>query len=765
MGYLILKPAQGERAYAIAAEVFQQMYRQITGTLLPISDSDDGISDLILIGNDAVNDFVMEKMLDNSIKNLGIRYGTDDYCIRSGCVDRRKYLLLAGGRGRSVLYAVYDFFEIQAGCHYFWDGDVIPENKSFDIGEIDVLKSPRFEYRGLRYFAHRGLKRFQAEHWSLEDWKQEIDWMLKKRLNFFMLRIGMDDLWQRVFPETVPYPSPNETKAKGGFGDRSPFWPLEYRGILRQKLLHYALERDLMHPEDCGTMSHWYSPAPNEFLDNDKQITFLSQADDMYNMRESLVWDIRKQHNMERYMQLTDGYVKEFNPNAQLFHTIGLAERIMNSNRDDNLRLKLFTYRKIAQNLREHYPNSKLLLASWDFIGWWNSEEVKELTKELDPERTMILDYTSEVDDPEQCFLNWGVVGKFPWIFGIFHAFEAESSLRGPYDRIAERLRVAADDTFCKGMILWPELSHSDPLMLEYLAENAWSPLEMTVEQLAGRFCEQRYGRYSQVLNEIWQELLPVIKLCDWGGYTRRTEEDKDYEKYLRGWYVHREMWSSISRVFGTLGDSHTKAHFNYKLEEFRAVAKNMSKALTMLSELPQSAWDEPFIHRDGIDLARFAIGRSMNYLLMQIVVLFNDGKYQEINALKDIFNELMQHLINLLGYHKDYSMYQTLLEIAETCPINPNFETTLKHNLVNNYCRQYAYEPMKYLFQYECEVVLNALSSNDEVAVTSHCEKELSKLEAEFMNRPLAEMQPSSTDDISEVLISAGRTLQRWTV
>ena len=71
----------------------------------------------------------------------------------------------------------------------------------------------------------------------------------------------------------------------------------------------------------------------------------------------------------------------------------------------------------------------------------------------------------------------------------------------------------------------------------------------------------------------------------------------------------------------------------------------------------------------------------------------------------------------------------------------------------------------MKYLFQYECEVVLNALSSNDEVAVTSHCEKELSKLEAEFMNRPLAEMQPSSTDDISEVLISAGRTLQRWTV
>ena len=26
----------------------------------------------------------------------------------------------------------------------------------------------------LRYFAHRGLKRFQAEHWSLADWQREI---------------------------------------------------------------------------------------------------------------------------------------------------------------------------------------------------------------------------------------------------------------------------------------------------------------------------------------------------------------------------------------------------------------------------------------------------------------------------------------------------------------------------------------------------------------------------------------------------------------
>ena len=37
------------------------------------------------------------------------------------------------------------------------------------VGGMDVVETPRFRYRGLRYFAHRGLHRFQAEHWDLDD--------------------------------------------------------------------------------------------------------------------------------------------------------------------------------------------------------------------------------------------------------------------------------------------------------------------------------------------------------------------------------------------------------------------------------------------------------------------------------------------------------------------------------------------------------------------------------------------------------------------
>lgn len=760
MARLILAPAQGEAAYQKAAEAFQELYQKITGNLLPVTTEDDNCSDLVVIGSDAVNDFAMDAMLKGEIENLGIRYGTDDYCIRACNVKGRKILLLAGGRGRSTLYAVYDFFETQAGCHYFWDGDVIPQAADVPMEGMNRSESPRFQYRGLRYFAHRGLKRFQAEHWSLADWKREIDWMLKKRLNMFMLRIGMDDLWQRAFPDIVPYPNPNGPLPEAmddGFDDRNLFWPLEFRGILRQKLLAYAEERDLIHLEDCGTMSHWYSRTPRAFLDREKP-DLLDQASVGYKQDTGLVWDIRIQRNMDNYMKLTDTFVRDFNPHAGIFHTIGMAERNMYENRDDNLRLKLFGYRKIAQNLRERYPNSKLMIASWDFIGWWKPEEVQQLIKELDPDRTLILDYTSESDDPAIGFQNWGIVGKFPWIFGLFHAYEAESSLRGIYDTSTERLAIAAEDPFCKGMILWPELSHSDPLVLEYLTENAWSPLSMSLEQLTERFCTRRYGQLSGCMNETWQDALPIIKLVGWGGYSRREKGDPDWEKYVCSWTAHCEMWTDSVIVFpDTLNDDHMQAHFRWQLSRSLPLLPKAVTVLRRLAELPASAWEDPFVRRDAIDLARTMTGRFLNLALMEISVRNGQG----CKGLADRFMELMGTLRDMLDLHPDYSMLATLKAINETCPVPASFEKTLKHNLVNGYCRQYASEPMQFLFPEECRLVLDWVCEPAEGRGKADLMPQRAVLLQKFMDTPLEQMQPETVPEPSVVMRNAADQLE----
>ncbi len=762
---IIVKPNIGGKAYAIAAEVFASLYFKVTGIKLPIASDDDGISDLVIIGSDAVNDVTAELYLSKKTDDFGIRYGTDDYCIRSCDLGTRKALILASGRERAALYAVYDYFERAAGCHYFWDGDVIPKKESVSIEGFDITESPRFEYRGLRYFAHRGLWRFQAEHWSFEDWKREIDWLLKRRLNFFMLRIGMDDLWQRVFPESVPYPAFDEKQDKMGYNDRTTFWSLEYRGELRKKILEYALERDLIHPEDSGTMSHWYSPAPKSFIEAEKP-EFLRQSTEGYNDCETLVWDIRKQRNMDNYMKLTEGYVREFNPSANIFHTIGLAERGISDDREENMRMKLFAYRKIAESVRERYPNSKLMLAGWDLFFKWKPEEVPRLLSELDPERTLILDYEGEGHDPEYTFLNWGIVGRFPWIFGLFHAYEPQSALHGPYDRSDERLKIAADDPYCKGMVIWPELSHTDPLLHEYLAENSWHPLKNNIEELAERMSHRRYGEYGEAMKNAWQSLLPLIKAFDWGGNTSRDESDPEWIKYITTWGSHIELWANPSRAYYFLGDRHSILHFEYVLGLTKDINKGAAETLRTLAALPEDAWQNEFVRRDAVDLASTAVGKYMQYAIMKAIVLKYNKREDEISDIRADFEKLQVILPSVIAPSDDYSMSATLERLKAEAPVNPHFEVALKHNFLNGYCAQLAYEPCKFCYPEQTSELFDFLVDKtavmpDEATYTDAT----SKSREGFYRKPFSEMQRGNDEPFAEAVRRAADIIEKMNI
>ena len=161
------------------------------------------------------------------------------------------------------------------------------------------------------------------------------------------------------------------------YDDRTLFWPLEYRGELRKKVLAYGRSRGLLQPEDCGTMTHWYSRTPESFLEHYNP-DFVPQSNNNYKERSGLVWDIRQEQNMENYFALTEAHIQNYG-DGQIFHTIGLAERRCYADREKNHQLKLYTYRRIINKLREKYPHAPLLIASWDFVSTWTHDEVKSL--------------------------------------------------------------------------------------------------------------------------------------------------------------------------------------------------------------------------------------------------------------------------------------------------------------------------------------------------------------------------------------------------
>lgn len=745
----VIYPKSGHTAYRIAAETFVALLQNacdIQGALLndyePLPQDNTPI---VIIGTDAVNHLAAEWYLAKKIDDFGIRYGQDNYRIYTKEIDGHPCIFLSGGRPRATIYAVYRYFEKYCGCRWFWDGDRIPKSK-LTLNGIDLTEAPRFEYRGLRYFAHRSLHRFQAEHWNFEDWKKEIDWMLKKRLNLFMLRIGLDDIFQKAFPDTVPYPKLGEELPEAGpdHHDRNLFWSLEYRGELRKKLLTYAFEHDLMHPEDCGTITHWYSRTPKAYLE--KVNPTLLCGEKYGGEATAQTWDVLDDENLKNYFKLTETHIKEYGK-PDIFHTIGLAERSFSTDNEVNMRLKLYVYRRICSYLKEKYPNAPLLIASWDLWGWFGNKDVQRLLSELDPNQSIIFDYTS--DTVRDCnFSEWGVVGKFPWIFGLFSGYEADNDIRGFYHWSNERIKLAKNDPFCKGLVLWPELSHGDTFMTEYAAYNAWENETMSIEEFIDYYCKNRYSaENSGVMQKLWQTFMPIVE--------------------MRSWNPVNSMYMQFGQ--DTFVQLITRAKFDTKLyscfgREPEDGAKHQNEAVEVLRTLATVVPDDEMLRRDVIDISRTVIGRFIDCAIRLAERLYLAKDHRMYMAMDSAVG-LMKILCGVLASHSDFSLLHSLQLLEKTTETNPNFEITLKRNAAGYYCRSHISENANYLYLPEMQIIF------EEVKKAFECNSPIDRDSIEirikantdsFFATPLSDMVCKSETEICFLLKSAAEIIEK---
>lgn len=692
--------------------------------------------------------------------------GEDAYRVR----ERDGALVFSGANARSCLYAVYAFFE-SLGCAWFWDGDRLPPKRARDVSGVALDSRARFAYRGLRYFAHRSLHRFQAEHWDFDDWRRELDWVAKRRLNLVMLRIGIDDLFARAFPEAVPYPTGfdvPEAKPRS-YDDRTLFWSMKDRSEFRRKVLAYARERGLLHPEDCGTMTHWYSRTPLSFLENMKP-PFLPQANENYNERTGLVWDIREEKWLDAYWKLTETHIRDYGGGKpELFHTIGLGERVCFRDRAANHALKLETYDRIVRKLRANYPDTPLLVGSWDFISTWKPEEVRELTARLDPRNTLILDYTSDIWDNDDNFINWGLVGKFPWIFGIFNAYEASNEIRGSYGIIRQRFQFAADDPMCRGVVFWPENSHADTLMLDYFSAIAWDPSQYRIEEFLPGFCARRYGPDAAKRLALWTRFRPLAEASRWGTQVGNGYKYAPVREYYPDTYFNLHGWF--------YGDDAKYAPLHAEYYEFQdwTLGRLVANAADTLAALAQEDFArlDALTRRDLIDIARTTLARMLELQMARIGKAHNayvfGGDGTRVMRELEKTRRLGQALTQVLASSDDFSLNAALARIARH-PANPAFEATLKGNAENDYCRSQIYELAKEVYEPAFAAFAGWLARR----IDSGCRERLNGTAAEqerlfaavreaFYAKPLADMRPdvhSALKRLPDVLRQAAATV-----
>ena len=709
--------------FALPRRDFAKYYREITGR-----DAPDGLVQ-----------FAIDPKVSKS--------GRDAYTIVSGGIPRpeavreadalagvrassRAAVTIIGSNLRSVWYGLYDLLERRGGCHWFWDGDVVLKKESIDLSNLDVHEEAHFEYRAIRYFAHRGLTRFQAEHWGLDDWKKEIDWILKRRLNVFMLRTGQDDLFQLTFPDACAYPDP--AKPLPGVGtehnDRTLFWSLQFKGKLRKDLQKYGFERGLMVPEDFGTMTHWYSRTPEDFLAKKKpEFIPLANKGPSYHVPNSQVWNIRDDKWVDEYWKMTKVAVEEYGEgaaNQHLLHTIGLGERMCYKDRKKNFDMKILALDKFLARAHRDYPDSKVLLAGWDFYSTWRPDEVKSLLPRLDPKRDIIWDYEGDVAPLAfwNNFTKWGLVGKFPYTFSIFLAYENALDARANYPIIEARQKVAQDDPFCKGYILWPESSHTDTLALRYFTANAWSDKPIPHGEVLDELCASRYGEHAAIMKAAWKAVLPASWLREWGG---------NYSRPILG--LGKDVGNPLPKL----------------VKEWRKPVAEAQEAFAMLKYVP---WDDSFVRRDSIDIARLVLDRVIALRAWDLgldLTAWRQGKTtSDLVAKAMVIAELCDKMADLLALHTDYSLWESYQRLDAVERIkNPDFSKTLFENASCPYCRSHQYELARHWYaphaKAVAERIAKAIAENDRKAeIEVKPEPERIALKA----RPLESLKPTLT-------------------
>ena len=663
---------------------------------------------------------------------------------------------VTGSNLRSVWYGLYDLLERRGACRWFWDGDAVPKKESFDLSNLDVYEEARFEYRAIRYFAHRGLTRFQAEHWGPDDWKKEIDWILKRRLNTFMLRIGQDDLFQRTFPDTCAYPDPAKPLPGTGVAhdDRTLFWSLQYRGKLRDNLQKYAFARGLMVPEDFGTMTHWYSRTPEDFLAKKKpDFIPLANKGKNYHVPNSQVWNIRDDKWVDEYWKMTKTAVESYGrgaPEPRLLHTIGLGERMCYKDRKKNFDMKILALGKFLAKAHTDYPDAKVLLAGWDFYLTWRPDEVKALLPRLDPKRDIVWDYEGDLAPQEHksgnWFAKWGLVGNFLYTYSMFLAYENALDIRANYPLIEERQKIVQNDPFCKGYILWPESSHTDTLGLRFFTANAWSAKPVPHGDVLDELCASRYGANAELMKKAWKAAIPASYLRAWGS---------NYGRFI------------VGKGFDAVASE----------KRIRKWRKPVEDACAVFSLLPDAPWDDTFVRRDAIDLARMVLDRLIALRAMELCrdlaawrkSSAEAGAQQQDRLVARAKNvaDLCDAMADLLALHTDYSLWESYLRLDAVEKIqNSDFSKTLFENASCPYCRSHQYELARHWYAPHARKMADRLAksvaSGDRTAKLSEgAEAERLALKA----KPLESLKPTlprTKANFRKVMREIIATLQR---
>ena len=171
-----------------AARELQRFLRAMSGVEVPIREQP---------ASDRVNLFIGAAAPDAGLELTEEALGFDGFVVKTVGND----VVLTGRTPYACLYAVYHLLSRHLGCGFFEDGDQIPRCDTITLGQIDDRCKPRFMHRQYMHACHLA---YATRWWTVEEWKQWLDYGAKMRFNVANLHFHLGEcgvarlVWQRL---------------------------------------------------------------------------------------------------------------------------------------------------------------------------------------------------------------------------------------------------------------------------------------------------------------------------------------------------------------------------------------------------------------------------------------------------------------------------------------------------------------------------------------------------------------------------------------
>ena len=462
-----------------AAEELARYIQAMSGASPPIMTSDEWQETkkeqiAILIGRPETHPFVAQLIREGKVKLSADYPGFDGFIIKT----LPHTVVLGGSTDPGTLYAVYYFLENFCHVGFFQDGEYIPQRSTITLNEIDVVERPHFEIRQYLQACAFG---YTTSYWEWEDWKRELDWMVKRYLNTMMLDWGHPE-WRRI----ADYARKLGIKTilpGAGLGEVS-------EEFMRQ------------HPNVRYVKMQWIEAEP---------YFVIHPSDPMFVERGAET--IRR--NIQTYG--TD-HIYNVDPYAE--QTVFLPPEEV-----ENMRAEFG--RATAAYIRKADPQGIWYASGWALLAPpWPEETAKAFLEAIPKDMFYICDIWA---DENPIYKKYHYFYGRDWGFGVLHSFGGDDIMRGDLAGLIRRVQQLMDDPKadrCRAFYINPEMIHYNILYFDLAAKLSWNPRKVNLGDFLSSYALRRYGEKSAA------NMLRCLKLLAESVYSTSSRDTEPYYQH-----------------------------------------------------------------------------------------------------------------------------------------------------------------------------------------------------------------------------------------